>query len=71
MTLHQNIEFLLFSNKFCPNKTAFGNEEEPKVSIEVGCQVSLVGRHIEEPAVSCVSGCPNFLNKKRSASLPM
>ena len=47
----------------------FGNEKVPKVSIEVGCQVSLVGRHVEEPAVFCVSGCPNFPNKKGSASL--
>ena len=43
----------------------------PKVSIEAGCQVSLVGRHIEEPVVFCVCSCPNFPNKKRSASLRM
>ena len=43
----------------------------PKVSIEVGCQVSLVVRHIEEPAVFCVSGCPYFPNDNRNASLRM
>ena len=56
----------LFSNKFCQTKTAFGNEKVPKVSIEAGCQVSLVGHHIDKPAVFCVSGCPNFPNKKCS-----
>ena len=32
-------------------KAAFGNEKVPKISIEVGCHVRLVGGHIEEPAV--------------------
>ena len=43
-------------------KSGFGNEKVPKISIEVGCQVRLVGRHIEEQAVFCVSGCPYFPN---------
>ena len=29
----------------------------PTISTEVGCQVSRVGRHIEEPAVFCVRHC--------------
>ena len=50
------MEFLLFSHKaVCPNKNCFGKEKVPKISIEVGCQVSLVGHHIEEPAVFFVS----------------
>ena len=55
-----------FRISFPQTKTAFGNEKVPKVSIEVGCQVSLVGHHIEEPAVFCVSDCPYFPNRKRS-----
>ena len=54
-----------FRISFAQTKTGFGNEKVPKVSIEVGCQVSLVGRHNEEPAVFCVSGCPYFPNMKR------
>ena len=67
------MEFLLFSHKVvCPNKNCFGKEKVPKISIEVGCQVSLVGHHIEEPAVFFyVSGCPYFPNRKLSATLPM
>ena len=56
---------------FVKTKTAFGNEKVPKMFIEVDCQVSLVGCHIKEPAVFCVSSYQYFLNKKRGASLGM
>ena len=38
-------------HKFAQTKTAVGNEKVPRIPIEAGCQVSHVGRHIEEPAV--------------------
>ena len=71
LTILINIEFLLFLHKFFQTKTAFGNEKVPKISVEVGCQVGLVGRHIEEPVIFCVSRCPYFPNRKRSSSLRM
>ena len=46
-----NIESLFFLLKFIQTKTAIGNEKVLRISIEVGFQISLVGRHIEEPAV--------------------
>ena len=42
--------FIIFIS-FAQTKTAFSKEKVPNISIEVGCQVSHVGRHIEEPAV--------------------
>ena len=27
---------------------------------KIGCQVRLNGRHVEEPGVFCISGCPYF-----------
>ena len=46
-----------FPINFAQTKTAFGKEKVLKISTEVGCQVSSVGRrHIEESAVFCVSG---------------
>ena len=54
-----------FRISFAQTKTAFGKEKVSKISIEVECQVGYVGRHIEEPAVFYVSGCPYFPNRKR------
>ena len=53
-----------FCISFAPTETAFVNEQVPRISIEAGCQVSRVGRRVEELAAFCVSSCPYFPNTK-------